>query len=71
MLFLSLISVTVISRWVMNLFPQLWAQLCLEEESFTCLASFPMVSEWKIVCFIAFEMRAADKTWICFQHSTL
>ncbi|XP_051282368.1 mitochondrial carrier homolog 1 isoform X5 [Dicentrarchus labrax] len=28
--------------WVTNLFLQLWAQLCLDVESYTCLASSPM-----------------------------
>lgn len=71
---LCLFSVTVVSRWVMNLFTQLWAQPCLDEESYTCLASSPMVSEVRLFqshCFTTYKIRAADRKWICFQHITL
>lgn len=63
MLFPSLISVSVFSRWVMNLFPQLWAQLCLDEESYTCLASFPMVSKWKIIFIPLFYCIWNESSW--------
>lgn len=74
-----LILLTVVSRLVMNLFPQLWAQPCLAGESCTYLASSPMVSEvWFFIffflilyCFRGCKLWAADRKWICLQHGTL
>lgn len=55
----------------MNLFPQLWGQPCLEEESYTCLASSPMVSEVVLMNLLLFHWTVLEQlTGNIFDFST-
>lgn len=60
----------LVSRLVMNLFLQLLAQLCLDEESYTCLASSPMVSKvWLSFLFLSLFFLLVSLFYTYFKSS--